>query len=78
MAYVDASSSSQGQYQNHSVLIDNLEPATGYEAKVRAMNRFGWGNTSDTFQFRTPQMGKKHFRALLTFTYKFGLFLPPF
>lgn len=45
--------------------IRNLDPGVIYEAKVTARNKYGWGQTSDLFQFNTRSSGtlkqKKYF-----------------
>ncbi len=44
---------------NHtmSYLIQDLDVATQYEAKVYAKNRFGWSEPSETFRFQTKGAG---------------------
>lgn len=37
--------------------ITNLEPETTYEAKVLSKNKYGWAQTSETFQFHTRRTG---------------------
>lgn len=44
--------------QEKSYLITNLEPATQYEAKVKASNSFGWNQMSDIFTFSTRGIGR--------------------
>ncbi|XP_014285847.3 opioid-binding protein/cell adhesion molecule homolog [Halyomorpha halys] len=39
--------------QEKYYLITNLDPATQYEAKVKASNSFGWNQMSDIFTFST-------------------------
>lgn len=40
---------------NHTMfyMIQDLDPATQYEVKVSAKNRFGWSEPSNTFRFTT-------------------------
>ncbi|XP_066907829.1 limbic system-associated membrane protein isoform X3 [Halyomorpha halys] len=50
--------------QSMYYLIKNLEPASQYEARVQAKNRFGWNEMSETFIFTTKGATDPEFRDL--------------
>ncbi|XP_068205802.1 protein amalgam-like isoform X2 [Palaemon carinicauda] len=42
-----------GRLHHMSHAVENLEPATDYEAEVAVENKFGWSDSSEVFQFYT-------------------------
>ncbi|CAH1397099.1 unnamed protein product [Nezara viridula] len=50
--------------QSMFYLIKNLEPASQYEARVQAKNRFGWNEMSENFFFTTKGAADPDFRDL--------------
>ena len=48
----------EGSDDEHRVSLENIEPDTVYQATVKARNKFGDSQVSDTFKFRTPQKGE--------------------
>lgn len=45
-------------HQEMTYTIYNLDPASQYEAKVLARNRFGWNHESESFKFSTRGSGE--------------------
>ena len=47
-----------GSVEEHSVVMETVEPGTHYRAKVAARNRFGWSKEAAPFEFKTPPKGR--------------------